>query len=108
MFLNTNKNVEFDQAFLRLYKLDSYLEVPMSSENYELPPELASALNKWLRAFRGVDKTEKKDAEEFLTELRKHEKLLNQWISTDQIVKECFDQVHALRTTRMSQPVSTS
>lgn len=69
----------------------------MSCESVDLPNELQVALTKWLRAFRGVDKTEQKDGEEFLNELKKHEKLLNQWISTEDIVSECFNQVHALR-----------
>ena len=78
-------------------KLDGFLHVPMSCESVDLPAELQAALTKWLRAFRGVDKTEQKDGEEFLNELKKHEKLLNQWISTEEIVSECFTQVHALR-----------
>jgi hypothetical protein len=77
MFLKLNDGVVFDQGFLGRHGLDGYLRVPMSTENFEVPAELKTAFEKVLHAFRGVEKTEPKVIEEFLAELKKHEKLLH-------------------------------
>lgn len=72
--------------------LDGYLRVPMSVESFEVPLDLKVAIEKLVKSFKGVDKTDPNLIREFLTELRKHEKLLAQYVPGEQIVSECFEQ----------------
>jgi hypothetical protein len=73
MFLKFNDGVVFDDNFLHRNGLDGYLRVPMSVESFEVSTELKAALEKMLKSFRGVEKTEPLITQEFIAALKKNE-----------------------------------
>ena len=91
MFLKMNKGVVFNQNFLNQNGLDGFLRVPMSIETFDVPAELSAAFAKQLNAFKDVEKTDSAVVEEFLEVLKKHDKLLHQYISSETIGTECFE-----------------
>jgi hypothetical protein len=70
--------------------LDAFLRIPMSVESFEVPEDLKEAFEKSLDSFRGVGKTDEKGTREFLEVLKTHEKLLQQFVSADDIVSTSF------------------
>ena len=72
MFTTFNKSLSFDDDFLAMYKLDGYLQLPLSNEQIEIPQELINSLWKNLKNFKGLDKTDKGPIKELVELLAKH------------------------------------